>query len=122
MPATTASQARIFLFLMLAGGLGGALYGVLSLARRLLAPGCVVGALIDGAAGFLLCALYTVALYVACDGALRLYALLALALGFALERGTLGWLVGRAVRAAAPALSRGLQRLSAMPALRKIFR
>ena len=83
----TIGQFRVFLWMLAAGALMGAWYAVTALARRLLRAGLWLGLCADLAFGLVAGAVFCGALYTANYGELRLYAVLAAALGFALFAG-----------------------------------
>ena len=83
----TIGQFRVFLWMLAAGALAGAWYAVTALARRLLRAGVWLGLCADLAFGLGAGLIFCAALYTANLGELRLYAVLAAALGFALFAG-----------------------------------
>lgn len=81
---TTIGQHRVFLWMLAAGALMGAWYAVTALIRRLLAAGFWLSLAADLAFGLGAAAIFCLALFTANYASLRLYALLAAALGFTL--------------------------------------
>ena len=80
----TIGQHRIFLWMLAAGALMGAWYALTAALRHLLDAGPVLSLLIDALFGLGAAAIFCLALYTANYASLRLYAVLAAALGFAL--------------------------------------
>ena len=79
----TIGQPRIFLWMLAAGMLIGAWYALLKGLRALLSAGVWLGLLCDVLFGLGAAALFCLALYAASYGALRLYAVMAALMGFA---------------------------------------
>ena len=83
----TAGQGWVFLWMMAAGVLIGAWYALLAALRRLLRAGFWLSLAADAAFGVGAAALFCGALVAADRGRVRLYAVLAAALGFTLFAG-----------------------------------
>lgn len=83
----TLGQFRVFLWMMAAGAAMGAWYAVTAALRRLLRAGVLLGICCDAAFGLGAGAIFCTDLYTANYGQLRLYAVAAAALGFALFAG-----------------------------------
>lgn len=81
---TTLGQHRVFLWMLAAGALTGAWYAGMAALRRLLSAGPWLSLLADCAFGLGAAAIFCLALFTANYGQLRLYAVLADALGFGL--------------------------------------
>ena len=95
----TVGQSRIFLT-MLYAGLAVGLYGSLdAAARRLFVPGRLLALAMDMVFGVIAAALTCLALTAAADGELRLYALMGVAAGYLIFRGTLAPLLSKACHA-----------------------
>lgn len=80
----TIGQYRIFLWMLAAGMLIGAWYGLTAALRRLLRAGVLLGLLCDVGFGLGAAAIFCLALYTANYGTFRIYAALSAALGFAI--------------------------------------
>ena len=85
----TVDQGGVFLWMMAAGALIALWYGLCAALRRLLEAGFWLSLAADVAFGAGAAALFTLALYAANYGALRLYCLAGAALGFGLCAGAL---------------------------------
>lgn len=72
------------------GFLAGAWYGVIRFFREIMRSGPILGALCDIVAAIGIWLLAVAGIVAACYGEIRLYALIGIAAGFALERYTLG--------------------------------
>ena len=83
----TVGQLQVFVWMLAAGALMGAWYAVTALLRRLLEAGTWLGLCADAAFGLGAGAIFCLALYTANRGQVRLYAVLAAMLGFALFAG-----------------------------------
>ena len=83
----TAGQGWVFAWMAAAGALIAAWYGLLAGLRRLLAAGFWLSLAADAAFGVGAAAIFCAALVAADYGRVRLYAILAAALGFALFAG-----------------------------------
>ena len=80
----TVGQLRVFVWMAAAGAVIGAWYGCAALWRRLLSAGFWLGLAADTAFGLGAAAIFCLALYAANYGQVRLYAVAASALGFAI--------------------------------------
>ena len=80
----TIGQARVFLWMLAAGAVIGAWYALCAGLRRLVQAGAWLSLAVDLAFGAGAAAIFCLALWTACYGQLRLYAVLSAALGFAL--------------------------------------
>jgi len=87
----TLGQWRIFFFMALAGVVCGCWYGIMERIARCLHAGWWLHALIDLFSALGIWMIVTLALVRSAYGEIRLYALVGAALGFALERITLGY-------------------------------
>ena len=81
---STVGQGSVFLWMMGAGAVIAVWYGVCAALRRLLQAGFWLSLAADIGYGIGAAALFSLALYAANYGSLRLYAVLGAALGFAL--------------------------------------
>lgn len=104
---STAGQGWVFAWMVAAGALIGAWYGLLAALRRLLAAGFWLSLLADAAFGVGAAAIFCGALVAADDGRARFFDLLAAALGFALFAAA----VFPATRAAASRMGRAARRI-----------
>lgn len=118
----TIGQWRVFVFMLLAGAAAGAWYGIILRAGRLMQAGPWLNAFLD-----LLCALgvwlvLTAALLIANYGQVRAYALMAFALGLAIERLTVGRLLMLLLNGIGLGLKKALEGITRCGLVKKIFR
>lgn len=118
----TIGQWRVFVFMLLAGAAAGAWYGLILRAGRLMQAGPWLNAFLD-----LLCALgiwlvLTAALLIANYGQVRAYALIAFALGLAIERLTVGRLIMLLLNGLGLGLKKALEAITSCHLMKKIFR
>lgn len=118
----TAGQGWVFLWMMAAGALIAAWYALLAALRKLLRAGFWLSLAADIAFGAGAAALFCAALVAADDGRVRLYALLATALGFMLFAGAAYAPARRAARAVAGALRRIFVKIRGFRWIKVIFR
>lgn len=118
----TAGQGWVFLWMMAAGALIGAWYALLAALRRLLRAGLWLSLAADTAFGAGAAAIFCAALVAADYGRVRLYAVLAAALGFALFAGAAWAPLRRAARAAAGAARHIFVKISGFRWIKVIFR
>ena len=100
---STVGQGSVFLWMLAAGAVIALWYGACAALRRLLQAGFWLSLAADMGFGAGAAALFSLALYAANYGSLRLYAVLGAALGFALCAG--------ALYGPARSVERGLRRL-----------
>lgn len=91
----TVGQSRIFLMMLYAGLLVGLYLSMDSALRRLIQAGRIMNICMDLLFGVVLAGIVIVALMIAVDGELRLYALLGVLCGFLIYSATLGPLLRR---------------------------
>lgn len=118
----TIGQGSVFLWMVSAGFLIGALYDAFRLARCVLSAGLLLSAFLDAVWGILAGAAFTVMLTIANRGEMRFYALAAVAMGCALYAAAVSNPMARLGRLLGRMLQRIFKKLSQFRLVKIVFK